>query len=118
LPARAFLGQAPPASVAHACRTVAEPALTYEIDIGVVFVGWPMLLEIIEESGPIRLQTVRLEIAQRKRKTVIDTGQRGRLFGQPWSQPFGDAAPRPVFARRRWRHHLDGRRLAFGQIDA
>ena len=59
-----------------------------------------------------------LEIAQRERKAVVDADQRRHVLGQPFHQPFGDAAPRPVFARARRRRNFDGRRIAFGQIDA
>ena len=32
-------------------------------------------------------------------------------------QPFGDASPRPIFARRWWRRDFDRQRIALGQID-
>ena len=116
--ARALLGQAPPASIAHARRAVAECALADEIDIGVILVGRPMALEIVEERRPVGLEAMHLEIAQREREAVVDADQRRHVLGQPFDQPFGDAAPRPVFARRWWRRHFDGRRIALGQIDA
>jgi hypothetical protein len=61
---------------------------------------------------------VRLEVAQRKRKAVIDADQRRRVLDELLDQPFGNAPARPVFAlRRRWRD-LDWRRIVFGEIDA
>src|SRR6266446_4316728 len=65
-PDRALFRQSPPAGVAHPRRTVAEYAFAHEIDIGIVFVGRPMLLEILEERRPVRLEAMHLEIAQRK----------------------------------------------------
>ena len=93
-------------------------AVADEIDVGVILVGRPMALEIVEEGGPVGLQSMRLEIAQRKREAVVDADQRGRVLGQPFHQPFGDAASRPVFAERWRRQNLDRRRIALGQIDA
>ena len=52
-----------------------------------------------------------------KRETVIDPDQRRRRFGKPLHQPFGDASPLPIFARRWWRRDLDRQRIALGQID-
>src|SRR5258708_6742499 len=79
---------------------------------------WPVPLEIVEEAPPVGQQPVRLEIAQRERKAVVDADQRGRILGQPFHQPFGDALAGPVFARRWRRWHLDRRRFSLGQIDA
>ena len=70
------------------------------------------------KGGPVRLETVRLEIAQGKRETAVDAHQRGRALGQALNKPFSDTAPRPVFARAWWRHHLDGRRRAIRLINA
>jgi hypothetical protein len=38
-----------------------------------------MALEIIEEGGPVGLQAMRLEIAQRKREAVVDADQRAAI---------------------------------------
>ena len=97
--AGAFLGQPPPAGIAHARRAIAVDAVADEIDIGVVLVGRPVALEIVEERRPVGLQAMHLEIAQREREAVVDADQRRRVFGEPLDQPFGDALPRPVFAR-------------------
>jgi hypothetical protein len=82
--ARALLGQAPPAGVAHARRAVAVNAVADELDIGVILVGRPVALEIIEEARPVRRQSMRLEIAQREGKAVVDADQRGRILGEPF----------------------------------
>ena len=39
------------------------------------------------------------------------------VLGQCLDQPFGDAAPGPVFPRRWWGQNLNRRRIALGQID-
>ena len=67
-----------------------------------------MPVEIVEKIGPVRFRAVRLEISNRKRETVVDTDQGGRIFGKPFDQPFGDATTGPVFARARWWNHRDG----------
>ena len=77
-----------------------------------------MALKIVKESGPVQRQAVRFEIGQRKGKAVIDADQRWRVLSEPLDQPFGDAAPRSIFARRRRWRDLDGRRITFGNIDA
>jgi hypothetical protein len=51
-----------------------------------------MTLEIIEKGRPIGLEAMRLEIAQRKRKAMIDADQGRRVLGEPLHQPFRDAA--------------------------
>jgi hypothetical protein len=57
-----------------------------------------MSLEVIEECRPVWLEAMNLEIAQRERETVIDADQRRRVLGEPFHQPFGNTAPRPIFA--------------------
>jgi len=39
--------------IAHARRADAVDAITNELDIGVILVGRPMALEIIEEARPV-----------------------------------------------------------------
>jgi hypothetical protein len=41
--------------VTHACGAVAHYALSDEVDIVVVIIGWPMVLEIVEEDQPVGL---------------------------------------------------------------
>jgi hypothetical protein len=53
-------------------RALSADALAHEIDIGVIVVGRPMALEIVEEGGPVWLEAMRLEIAQREREAMID----------------------------------------------
>jgi hypothetical protein len=61
----------------------------------VVFVGWPVALEIVEEGGPIWLELMDLEIAQRKRETMVDADPHWSILSQPLDQPFGEPK-RPV----------------------
>src|SRR5258708_31417978 len=95
--ARALLGQTPPPGIPRARIAISAHTLANEIDIRVVFVGGPMLLEVVQERRPVRLEAVGLEIAQRKREAVVNADQRCRLFTQPRDEPFGNAAPRPPF---------------------
>jgi hypothetical protein len=55
------------------------------------------MLEIVKKGRPVGLQAMRLEIAQRKRKAVVNANQRGRAFNEPLDQLFGNATPRPIF---------------------
>jgi hypothetical protein len=49
---------------------------------------------------------------------VVDADQCRYAFGQPLDKPFGDAVPRPVFARAGWWRNLDRRCVALGEINA
>jgi hypothetical protein len=49
-----------------------------------------MALEVVEEGGPVGLEAMRLEIAQRKREAVVDANQGRHLLSQSLRQPFGD----------------------------
>ena len=83
-----------------------------------IFVGWPMLPEIVEEGGPIVLQRMSLEIAQGKREAVIDADERRSALGEPPDQPFGNPASCPIFAARWRRINLDRDTMAFCHVDA
>ena len=91
--------------------------MTDEINIDVL-VGRPMALKIVEKGGPIGLEPMDLEIAQRKREAVVDADQRWRGLGKSLDQPFRDATPGPVLAGRWRRSDFDRRRVGLGRIDA
>ena len=116
--AGARLGQAPPAGTAGARRAGADRPIADEIDVGVVLVGRPMALEVVEERRPIGKQPMPLEITQREGKAVVDADQGGEIFGEPLNQPFGDPASCPVFARAGRRWNFSRQRIGVGQIDA
>jgi hypothetical protein len=105
------------ASGSCARTTISYRAVANEIDVNVL-VGRPMMLEIIEEGWPVRLEAMNLEIAQREREAVIDADQRRHVLGQSLYQPFCNPAPGPIFPGRRWRWYSDWQRVAFGLIDA
>ena len=84
-----FLGQPSPASVAGTGHTIAADAVTDKIDIGVVLVGRPMVLEVIKKCLPIRWQVMSLEIPEGKREAMIDTNHRRLVFQEPFNQPLG-----------------------------
>lgn len=67
----ALLGESPPFGVPLSRGSVSEHPFADEIDVDIVFVGRPMALEIVKERRPIPLQTVLVEIVQRKREGVI-----------------------------------------------
>ena len=116
--ARALLGQPPPAGLAHACGAVAVKAVADEVDIGVIVIGRPMALEIVEKARPVGQEPMHFEIAQREREAVVDADQCGHVLGEAFHQPFGDAAPRSVFFGRWRRRHFGRRSVAFGQVNA
>jgi hypothetical protein len=45
--------QAPPAGIAHASGAVAVDAVAHELDIGVILIGRPVALEVVEEARPV-----------------------------------------------------------------
>ena len=61
--AGAFLGQPPPARVTLRAAPLPSRAIADKIDVD-VFVGRPMVLEIVQERRPVRLEAVCLEVAQ------------------------------------------------------
>jgi hypothetical protein len=111
--ARASLGKSPPPRI-----SLARYAAAHGLDRRVVLVGWPVALEIVEECRPVMFEAMFIKIAERERKSVVDADQCGRILGEAFHQPFGDATPRPVFFKRRCRRHFSRQRIALGQIDA
>jgi hypothetical protein len=79
---------------------MAERPVPNKINIGVIFVGWPMALEVVEEGRPVGPQAMGLKIAQREGEAVVDTDQRRLILGQALNEPFRDGAPGPVFLWR------------------
>jgi hypothetical protein len=49
--------------VAPARSAIASQAIAHGIDTGVILVGWPMAMEIVEETRPAAQKPVLLEIA-------------------------------------------------------
>ena len=86
-----LLGQAFPARAAAASGSITGKTITHEIDIGVRAIGGPMPLKVFEERRPVGRQPMRLEVAQRKRKPVIDANDRRNVFREPLGQPVRDA---------------------------
>lgn len=50
-----FLGQTPPAAIAGPRRAVARRNVSHEINVGMILVGRPMTLKIIEEGWQLTL---------------------------------------------------------------
>ena len=96
-PARALLRQPPPLGVAVACSAVATFALAYEIDVCIVSVGRPMALKIVEKHRPIAIETIFVEVAERKGECVVQSRERRNVLAELLDQPFGERSPRPVF---------------------
>ena len=115
--ARTLFGHPAPAGVAGARCAVASQAVAHEIDIGVLGIRGPVALKVLQELGPVRLQLVHFEIAQRKRKPEVDADDRRDILGQAVREPLRDAASRPVLARARWRRHFLRCGSAIGAID-
>jgi dihydrofolate reductase len=113
-----LLGQTFPARAAAASGSITGKTITHEIYISVRAIGGPMPLKVFEERRPVGRQPMRLEVAQRKRKPVIDDYDRRDVFREPLGQPVRDAAARPVLAKAGRRRYLTRRRLANGAVDA
>jgi len=73
--ARAHFCDSPPARITAAGRTVSTLAFTNEIDVGVVLIGRPVPLEVVQKSRPVTGEIVLLEIFRRERKAVVDADQ-------------------------------------------
>ncbi len=64
-------------------RAVAHRTVAHKFDTRMVFIGWPVALEIIEKGRPVGREPMYLEIAQREREAVVDADQRGHVLRQP-----------------------------------
>jgi hypothetical protein len=75
-----YFRDSPPSRITTASRRIAANALSNEINIGVVFVCWPMLLKVVQERGPVMGQVVFLKIPQWEGESVVNAHHsRGRL---------------------------------------
>src|SRR5665213_3145146 len=91
-------GYPPPPGIAGTRLPVARYSVTHEFHIGIVLVGGPMVLKIFQESLPVGRKAMNRKIRPGKGKAVVYPNQCRLGFVQPLSQPFGHAAPRPIFA--------------------
>ena len=64
-----------------ASGAVTARALAHEIDVGVLLVGRPVALEIVEKGWPIQRQPVMLEIRQQNREAVVAAPAHGDRRG-------------------------------------
>src|SRR2546428_6529331 len=104
----AHFSQPPPAWITGTCRSTADGALAHEIDVCMVSIRGPMMLEVVKECRPVMRQAVLLKVRQRKRESVVDADQRRSVLRKPQHQPFGNPAARPVLACARRRSDLYG----------
>jgi len=113
-----FLGHPPPARTSRTHGTIPVVAVSDAIDIHMVVVGRPVVLEVIEELRPIWLEAMDFEVAQRKGKPVVDADERGRAVAKFSREPFGQSPPRPILPRARRRQHLGGRLRRRRRVEA
>lgn len=66
LRAAALLSQPPPAGIPHARGAVATQSVSDEVNLQVTAIGWPVVLEVVEERGPVGREAVDLEVAKWK----------------------------------------------------
>ena len=118
LRAAAFLGHPPPTGITRAFGPIAMRAVPDEIDIHVVVVRRPVVMEVIEEQGPVGWEAVGFKVAQRKGKRVVDTDKRGRAVAQFGGEPLGEAAACPILARAGWRRNFGRRLQRCGRVEA
>ena len=67
-----LLCEPPPAGVSLSSRTMASRSEADKINVDMIFVGRPMLLEIIKKEWPVEQEPMLLEIAHRKGESVVD----------------------------------------------
>src|SRR5579885_163009 len=91
-----------PAGIPAAGRATAAKAVSNEIDIRVIFIRGPVLLKIVQESGPVVGQAVFLEVVHGERKAVVNAYQRGVRLGEALHDPLCNlfASPVPAGAGR------------------
>lgn len=85
----------------------------HEIDISMVIVRRPMVLEVFQKRSPIERNMVLSEVAERERKAVVDANKRRYVLGQNLGQPLCDSAPRPIVLRTGWRLYFDLLRILY-----
>ena len=76
------------------------------LHIKILFVSGPVMLEIVKERCPVERKMVLFKVAKGKRKYVIDTDQRGHVFGKKLCQPVCQSTAGPVFPRTDRRQNL------------
>ena len=81
-----------------------------------LFVSGPVTLEIVKERCPVERKIMLLKVAKGKRKCVIDTDQRRRVFGEKLCQPVCESTTGPVFPRTDRRLDLARRRGSIRKI--
>lgn len=82
LGAGALFTQPPPSGQAATRRSIADGAVSYEVDVGAWFVGGPMCTEIVKKDVPVREDEVLLEVSDRKRERVVDPNDGGSPLRQ------------------------------------
>src|SRR5262249_18849716 len=110
------LAEAPPAGATGAGRAVANHARTHVLDGGVVTIGRPVALKILQKSGPIVRELVSLEVRVRKREAEVHPNQGGALLAQPFNEPLRNPPARPVLQTARRRAHFGGGRRSRGNV--
>src|ERR1017187_8758922 len=89
-------GQAEPSVLAHPLRALSHVAVSDEVDIGMRFVGRPVLLKVEQEARPVPWEAVAVEILNGERESVVDTNDGRSLVTKLVAEPLGEAASSPV----------------------
>src|ERR1017187_9116842 len=92
-------GQAEPSVLAHPLRALSHVAVSDEVDIGMRFVGRPVLLKVEQEARPVPWEAVAVEILDGERESVVDTDDGRSLVTKLVAKPLGETSPRPVSPR-------------------
>src|SRR5207237_3500855 len=101
-----YFRDSPPSRIATASRRIAANALSNEINVGVVFVCWPMLLKVVQERGPVMGQAVFLKIPQWEGKSVVNAHQRRGRLGEAFDEALGNRPTSPIPTRAGRRRNL------------
>ena len=88
-----------------------------EVDVGVRFVGRPVLLEIEQEVRPVSGKTVAVEVFEGKREPVVDADDGQCVLREFLAELFGKTPPSPVPAKARRRLNLLRRAGTLGNVN-
>src|SRR5258708_8552746 len=95
----ALLCYASPFRVSLSCAAIASEAITYEIDVDVFFICWPVCPEVLQKCVPLWFELMNLEITKGEGKAMVDADDCRYVLVQEVRKPHGRAAAAPVLAR-------------------
>ena len=114
--ASADFGHTSPPCVTGPCSRVAANSIAHKIYIGMVVIGRPMTLKVLQKCSPIEGQAMLFEVLEREGKTVVNADERRGILGQNFCQPFCNPTPCPILLRTCGRLDFNRRRVPLCDI--